>query len=418
MQVEFPLRVGVAVLAVAAIVVTGGSMVFATDGGDRSYNSMDEAIVTLEDGSELWPYTSRSPSADDRTLALNLIIYGDADMTRHILQERQFRDWQEVNESREDLAPAEEFDVGLNQTTLGWGHAHGANRWIWVNSSQGEHVWLGEAYQLERGDYLGHRHHIRVYEDPEHGQWSALQAHAEHWDWFHLRHTVHSIEESQLAVDEELYDRWYVDELYRERFGNDASSDSDGWVTIVHLDDEWLPELVGMLVIGLGAMASVGARERIREMLATPVVGTGVRALSLIAGIVLAYHLVRFGAVGLERSLIALNPKLIVAIFYPLLVVGLPVLTYLLARKIDATTAFWAATIGFVVATFVDYTYLGVMRIPLETFVHRAALAIAIGLIAAGASMTAREPEVVTGYVRTGVILWFVAVCLPLLQFL
>ncbi|MFC7114337.1 hypothetical protein ACFQH2_04285 [Natronoarchaeum sp. GCM10025703] len=56
-------------------------------------------------------------------------------------------------------------------------------------------------------------------------------------------------------------------------------------------------------------------------------------------------------------------------------------------------------------------------RLPLDTFVHRGALAVAIGLIAAGASQTAREPGVEHGYVRTGVLLWVVAVTIPLLQF-
>lgn len=418
MQIELPLRVGIIVLAVAAVVVTGGSMVFASGGGDSAYDNMGTAVVTLDDDTELWPYTSRSPSPNDRTLGLNLIIYGDVNETRHILQHRQFVEWEEVDEDREDIAPAEDFDVDLNQTALGWGHAHGADRWIWVDPPNGEPMWLGESYQLAEGDYLGERNHIRVYEDPDAGQWSALQGHVEHWDWFHLRHTVHSVEESQLAVEEEFVDRWYVDELYRERFGNDAASDADGWVTVIRLEDTVLPHVVGALLVGLGAVMSAGVRERVGNVASEPAILTGIRALSLVLAIVLAYHAIRFGAVGLERVIDGINPKLIVAGFYPLLVVGLPVIAYLLARPLDVTTAFWAATLGFVVATFVDYTYLGVMRIPLETFVHRGALAIGIGMIAAGASLTAREPERITGHVRTGVILWLVAVGLPLLQFL
>ena len=418
MKIELPLRTGVLVLVVAAVVVTGGSIVFAEGVQDPAYDSFEEAVVTLEDDTEKWPYTSRSESHHDRTLGLNLIIYGDVEHTRYLLQQQEFRDWEEVDEDREDIAAAEDFDLDLNQTPLGWGHAAGADRWIWVNPPHGESQWLSEAYQLEQGDYLGHRHHIRAYEDPERGQWTALQAHAEHWDWFHLRHTVHSIETSQLAVEEEFVDRWFVEDLSRHRFGNDASSDGDGWVTVIHLEDDILPTFLGMLAFGVAAVSTGRVRDRMNELIAEPAIETGIRSLGLIVGIILAYHAIRFGAIGIERTFPMVSPKYVVAGFYPLLVVGMPVIAYLISRGLDASSAFWAATLGFVIATFIDYTYLEVFRIPLETFVHRGALAVGIGLIAAGASETAREPGRVTGYVRTGVILWLVAIAVPLLQFI
>lgn len=418
MQIQLPLRVGILALAIVVLLVLGGSLVFADGQADPVYTSMDEALVTLDDDTQLWPYTSRSPSANDRTLGLNLVIYGDIEHTRYILQQQQFRDWQEVDEDREDIAAAEDFDVDFNQTGLSWGQAAGADRWVWVNPADGEPVWLGEAYQLEQGDYLGHRHHIRAYEDPVEGEWTALQAHVEHWDWFHLRHTVHSIEESQLAVEAEFHNRWFVSELTRVHFGNDASSDGDGWVTIIELDEEVLPLLFGALTLTIASFAIAVPRERLSRVATHPHVFIAGRILGVMSAIIVFYFFVRFGAVGLERVFAGANPKLIVAAFYPLLVVGMPTVVYLLARQLDATTAFWAATLAFVVATFIDYTYLGVFRIPLETFVHRAALAIAIGLIAAGASHTSRTPGSITGYVRTGVLLWAVAVAIPLFQFI
>lgn len=140
--------------------------------------------------------------------------------------------------------------------------------------------------------------------------------------------------------------------------------------------------------------------------------------MAVVTALVGLYVLVRFGAIWTERLFPDVNPKLIVSIFYPILIIGMPVLAYLLSRQLGSTHAFIAASAGFIIAIFVDFTYLAVLRLPLDMFIHRIAMSVAIGFIAAGASQTARKPDVELGHVRTGVLLWLVAISIPLLQFL
>lgn len=414
MRVELEVKTALLILLAVLVTLSLGSAVGAQLAGDPPQDDHLADAVELEDGSILWPYTSGSTSFADRTLSINLIIYGPPEHTSYVLQDAPFTEWDAVSEEREDIAPAEDHDI--NESTLGWGGAEGSKRYVWVDpADQSAGQWLSESYQLESGDYLGHRQHIRAFEDPGEGRWTVLQGHEEHWDWFHLRHSVHSVEDTQLSVESELGGRWYVEEYYRADFGNDQSADADGWVTIIHLDEELIPVALGALVL-VGGM-STATRELRGYVYDDPHLSAGVHAFLVMGVIAGAYLLVRFGALAVERNVAAADPKLIVAVGYPLLVVGLPVLAYLSARQLDATVAFWAAIIGFVGGIMIDYTYLGVTRLPLEAFVHRIGLAIAIGLIAAGASQTAREPDARRGYVRTGVLLWIVAIVLPLWQF-
>lgn len=414
MSVEVRPSTAVTVLALVIATIAGASIVSAEL--SESAPTHEPETVPLEDGSELWPYTSREPNTHERTLSINLVVYGDADVTERALRQSSLGDWEDVAEDEQDIAPAEEFELDGNATsTVAWGGADGATRYVYVDPAEGTPVWLVESYQLAEGDYLGDRRHIRAYNDPVEDDWTAMQAHDEHWDWFHLRHTVHSIEDSQLAVEEEFVDRWYVESLSRDRFGNDESSDADGWVTIVDLEDRAAYLLFAGLL--LGSIRVARTVEHGRELWSNDDLQTTLRSLLAVGVLVALYLAIRFGAIGAERLLSELNPKLIVAVFYPLLVLGFPVAAYLTTRQLDRAQAFTAAALGFTVAIFLDYTFMSVTTLPLDTFVHRGALAVGIGLIAAGASQTARNSGMESGSVRTGALLWVVAVTLPLLQF-
>lgn len=417
MRIELRPITAIGILFAVLVLISGSSIVASEFIADVD-SDREVETVELADGTEIWPYTSRGPTYDERTLSLNLIIYGDPMATEFMLRHSTVGEWVEIDEERQDIAPAEEFDIDTNRTSVAWGGADGAVRYTNVQSSNtnGNAIWMTESYQLADGEYLGARHHIRAYVDPINENWTAFQAHDEHWDWFHLRHTVHSIESSQSYVEAEFIDHWMVDDLRRERFGNDASSDADGWVTVIDLDRETTSILMGALFLASIEFGRV--TNNIRTFREQDEFRMAVYGLGVILSIIALYMGIRFGAIWIERFDPTLNPKLIVATFYPLLVIGLPVVTYLSARPLDRIPAFTAGTLGFVLAMFMDYTYLGVAALPIDTFVHRAALAVALGFIAAGASRTARHPEATFGLVRTGVLIWVLAVIIPILQFL
>lgn len=414
MRVEIQPRTAVVLLFIVLAVTVSGSLVGTELSADEQVAEFE--MTTLEDGTQLYPYTSKGQTTGERTLALNMIVYADADATEYVLREQSAGEWEELDENEFDIARDE--TIFENESSIAWGAADGSVRYAYIEPPGERGRWVDESYQLKDGTYLGERHHIRAYTDPTDGNWTAMQAHWEHWDWFDLRHSVHSVEESQSYVESEFFDRWYVADLSREWVGNDLSSDGDGWVSVIELRDELLAALLGATIIGsLRTRAQRGERMFTRLQNDAGIQMT-VQSLLVVASIVALVLFVRLGAVRTELLFPEMNPKLLVVVFYPLLVCGLPVVAYLTARQLEPVPAFTAATIGFVLAMFFDFSQLGVSSLTLQTFIHRGALAVALGFIAAGASQTARSPVFVLGHVRTGVLLWVVAVGLPLLRHL
>ena len=420
MRIEIRPVVAVGVLFFVLLVAVAGpaAMASVTDSGGSERQVPGVETVELEDGSEVWPYTSRSPNFGDRTLALNLVVYGNTSLTEWSLRTEEFTDaeWRDVEEDEYDLGPGEEdgnqsvFSPTDVDGGAGLGEADGAVRWTYVETSAGESYWLQESYQLKDGSYLGARDHLRAYEDPADDNWTVFQAHSEHWDWFQIRHTVHSIEETQATVELEFVEHPIVDDVIRERWGNDRSSDSDGWATVVDLNDGAAPILLGALIF-----ASVHTL-RWRRLQEDEEARTVIHAISAAGSIVAVSAFVRFGAVRAEYAFPDVHIHLVAAAFYPALVIGLPVCAYLTTRQLESRHAFTAVFVGFIIATLMDFTAVGVTTVTLDTFLHRATLAVALGFIAAGASRTARDPGEHHGYVRTGVLLWIVALVIPLLH--
>lgn len=420
MRIEVRPVAAVTVLFLVVLVVVAGPAVMAsvTDSGEPERDIPGVTTVELEDGSEVWPYTSRSQNFGDRTLALNLVVYGNTSLTEWALRTDAHTDaeWRDVEDDEYDMGPGDEDG---NQSSIvpddiqggaGLGEADGAVRWTYVETPSGETHWLRESYQLKDGSYLGQRDHLRAYEDPENDNWTVFQAHSEHWDWFQIRHTVHSIEETQATVELEFVDHPIVEGVIRDRWGNDRSSDSNGWATVVTLNDGMAPLLLGGLIF-----ASVHTL-RWRQLHQNEEVRTLTQSVVAAGSIVAVFAFVRFGAVRAEYAFPDVHIHLVAATFYPILVFGLPVSAYLTARQLDRRHAFTAVFVGFIVAMLIDYTSVGVTAVSLEAFLHRATLAVALGFIAAGASRTAREPNRKPGYVRTGVLLWLVALVIPLLH--
>lgn len=395
------------ILAVLLVVVTGSVMAAAFTGvGDTS--EPESQYVELKDGTVLWPYHSQTPGYATRTLPLNVVIYGDATATERLLREGGVGEWEEIPEDQQDVDPEEGPDTAGE--TVGWGYAGGATRYVYLEPGDGSPPrWTYADYQLRDGDYLGSRHHIRAYTDPSEGNWTVMQAHREHWDWFRLRHTVHSVEDSQSYVEEQFLNRWYVADVHREYFRNDRGSDADGWVTVIELPD-WLSLTASFLVVG-----SFGAAIR-RFEFSLGRSGTVARSALLAGAVAGPYLFVRFAAIAIERTFPWLAPKLIVVLFHPVLVVGVPVAAYLAARPLDMIRAFAIASLSFLIALLIDYTFLGIHTLPLDVFLYHVVVAAAVGFIAAGASRLGRDSDVEFGAVRTGVLLWMAIGLLPLLR--
>lgn len=421
----FSRRLSAAVFAFLLVlsVLTVGSLAFTSEA--ESANDPANSVVEVETGSSIiWPYTSRTTTFDGRTLPLNLIVYGNTTETRLHLEEQSEGSWNETEPEEEDIGPRENAD-SIRGTTTAWGSASGSTRYTYVSPGRVEDVdetdktyengvWLEESYQLHDGDYLGSRHHIRAYESPDGGEWTAMQAHSEHWDWFLLRHTVDSVETAQRNVESEFMDRWFVRNITREHMDNDRGSDADGWVTVVELKGHDAP--IHLLMGGL-LFASIFSQVGYR-IPNQPTRGTRTaRAVALSGALIAVYLFVRFGAITVERQL-SPDPRIIAAAFYPLIFAGLPICTYLLARSLDRPLAFSAASLGFAVAILLDYTILGVTTLPVNVLVHRFSAAVALGFIAVGASQVERFSSTHHGFIRTGVTLWVVALLLPLLELL
>jgi hypothetical protein len=141
----------------------------------------DQLVSPDGTASYIWPYTSRSRSVAGRTLAINVVVRGEPGRVRTALQDRSDVNWTTVE------GDADVTDEVVDQSP--WRAARGAARYTYVTSDpevRGE--WVRAEYQLGTGAYLGRRVHVRAYPTPS-GNWTALQAHEEYWDWFRLRHT-------------------------------------------------------------------------------------------------------------------------------------------------------------------------------------------------------------------------------------
>jgi len=408
------LRPATTVVVLLFVVAAGaGGAVVVTEADETRADTMTRTVPLGSDaGGQLWLYTSPRPSFEAATLPLNVVVFGDPTDVRRKLLESRRGDWNETDPDEQDVASEESLPVA-NATSIAWDEASGARRYVYFTDDE-RRFWFPESYQLHDGTYLGSRHHVRAYVGPEDsGQWTAMQAHHEHWDWFQARHVVTSIDESQSHLEREFVDGELGPEVTRRPIQTADGPVFDGWVTIVdYRGGGTIAALVPIVLLGAVGRRLVRRGRRYASGYRSGDVRAGVLAVATIA-LLLS---VRLAGVELERAL-DVPPNWIAFVLYPVLFVGPPVLTYLLARPLDRPRAFSAASVGFLAAVLLDYSYLGVTHMPLGTLVHRGALAVALGLIAAGASRTEREDTSRVQHLRLGVLLWVGATVIPLLRF-
>lgn len=346
-------------------------------------------VEPADGGTKLWPYTSRARGFEGRTLGINMVFYGETTEIHTALTERSALEWEDEpiaeGEADSETVSAERLEVDPEAEEIGdvisWSPAEGSRRYTYVEVD-GEGEWMDRSYELHSGTYLGQRMHIRAYEDPV-GEWTAVQIHEEHWDWFRLRHTVTGISDPQRDLEEEFMGEPYVESVVRMPFENE-SADSDGWVTGIHLAGLALP----IVLTGLIGRSRRGVRETSRFLRRRR------REIALGAGLFGVYTVVRWLGIAGELVFSELSPKVVAAPLYLLLIVGTPAIAYSLGRGSDGVWAFTFAGLGLGAAIVGDYAAMGTSVLPLRVVLHRIAVLLAIGLIALGGAKAVESDEI------------------------
>lgn len=404
------LRPAVAVLVLAAVLVAGlsGSIIFT----EVTEDEVDPELPTVDlehDDRDLWIYTANGKSFDRASIAINLVIYGNpTELRDHLLDTGE---WNETDEDVQAVDPSESIAI-FNASFVDWGDAEGESRYIYLTDNGGGQ-WYTDDYQIHDGDFFGSRYHARMFPSPDNRNWTAIQAHYEHWDWFGSRHIVSSTEEAQRYLENDIIEAT-TGPVIRIHVGVTDHIDFDGWLTVGDLTgNRTVPgaAIVGILLIG----ATLTGRVVERFVRSDLMKSQELRTLLLASGSIAVLLSVRLLGVGLEQYADLMSLAIYLPL-YPVVLLGPPVVTYLLARPLDRSWAFVGGAGGFALAVIFDFTYLGVTLIPVDILVHRAGLAVALGLIAAGASRTERESEDVINHLQFGVLLWLVGVILPLLR--
>ncbi|WP_299235399.1 hypothetical protein [Natronomonas sp.] len=368
---------GVAVVLLASL---GGAVLVAgpLSEADAGESREPTLVAPAEGGTDLWPYTASERRYETRTLGINMVFYADQADVRTALVERSAVEWrdEQVHEGDADAATVSHERVRIDPDadsipeTLSWSDAEGSTRYTYLRADGGGR-WVEESYQLHAGTYLGQRRHVRAYGDPA-GEWTAVQIHGEHWDWFRLRHTVTGVSEPQRDLEREFLDDPGVERVVRIPFGNERL-DGDGWASGVHFDGVAAPALLTLLVVGRTDLPRVASRIVAHR-----------REIALAGGIFGIHTAVRWIGVATERLLPSVSPTLIAVPLYVALVVGVPVTAHLLARGSGRTRAFGLAALGLGAAIVADFAAMGVSAIPIETVLHRLSVLLAVGSIAAG----------------------------------
>lgn len=356
-------------LALIVVVGLAGSGIhgaFFGDAGTETGSPDPRSLIQPGDAEHyLWPYTSRTRTVEGRTLAINVVIHGEPDRVETALRGTLDGNWTDVEG---DEPPAVDAANVTNDTfDPDWGVAQGAARYTYITTDPGATgTWITADYQLASGTYFGHRTHIRAYTSSAIG-WTALQAHEEYWDWYRLRHTVTGVAPGARVVEQDLRHEPGVDTISRIYHGMKGGG-SDGWLTVI--------ELAALVLVG----SVVPARPRAAH---AKDVGLPVA----LAGIVLG---VRSLGLGLEAAAPGMNPHLITAALYPILVVGPPIAVTLLAPNRPVERVLAGTFLGLGAGFLLDFGAVGVSMVPVPLVLHRLALIGALGIFALGIARSDR----------------------------
>jgi hypothetical protein len=388
-------------LVLVALLLALGGLGLLIDRSDSGPAEPESADLFRFEGQEsgFWPYVTPRPVVT-RHGPTNLVVRADS----------QDLVWALTRTPGEGAGA----DAGRPNTTAGsaieptpieWERTTGAPRYMYVfDGESGE--WVRETSHVMDGTYYGARQHARLYASPRPDEpWTAVQAHAEHFDWFTLGHVVENVEYAQAHVEADLADdRQSVTVRQVDLHNEDA--DGDGWASIVTLAILVLPIGIGLSVSGRSGVGaqSVDAESPIalRERCTRPVGALAVALPALVLG-------VRAGGLLLEATDGLVPIAAIGILLYPAIGIGIPAVTVLLGRHIDrATDAAATATVPLLAGMLLDYAVVDVTAVTLQVIAHRGGLVFALGLVAAGAVTTSRQERRVDWVLAAGLGLWAV----------
>ena len=388
----------------------------------------EQLVQPTEGGSYIWPYTSRARSTDSRTLAINLIIYGDDERVRQALVDQSELEWEETDPEEQD-AETNTTDITSREETTKWHEARGSTRYTYFDTTPhgGEGGWVRESYQLHTGAYLGSR---IIFEPIRHPQMTGLQSKSTRSIG---TGSVSDIQDSRNTLEADFIGQPYVDEVRRE-YHNTHRGWNDGWLSVIELAT--LASLTPIGILGLIGMIT-GDTLRIIWRGTRQLVGW-IRANSrgfILAGVLSGLFLgVRSAGLLLETTLPWITPKAFVAILYPILVTGLPLAAIVFSRPLKAATrflrlqygvswlgrplepqpAFVFTVVGLGAAFVLDFAGLGITTVPIELLLYRLGLLFALGLMAAGAARSDIQGK---GLLGLGLVGWIVGLVMPLVGY-
>jgi len=357
-----------------------------------------ERNMVQPEGSEsaFSPYLS-STKQHKKGSSVNVVVRADLDTTLQRMTETgncNVTQGEEQEVGPEELS-AEQIELDTaGGTSMEWDEAGGATRYAFVNDTNrnGDGEFVTESAQIHFGDYYGHRYHIRMYEAPNpNDEWVIMKAHNEHFDWFTLRHAVHGNDEAQRQVELDFRNQPFTDEVWRMYAGNDEPYDNDGWMTVVEF--AWMFPL-----FMIGAISRQRLRDSARRLwqglsyvdrrrLRAAYNRLTLNHVLLFGGIVGLYFGVRVGGILLERHVPALTMHNIAGLLYPFIAVGIPLVTYLIARRMTRRMDAGVVAAGALsTAVMLDLLALSVAVMPIGIVLQRAGIVLALGLIAIGST--------------------------------
>ena len=424
---------------------------------------------------KLWPYTSRQRRFETLTLPINVVVLGNDTRIRWFLMTGRNVNWNESEgewqgvggEAVTEMTGSQAWYDSHGATRYTYIQSSKDPYGGWVDESYQLHDgdYFGTRYHLRA--YSGGRVNT---------SWTAIQAHHEYWDWFRLRHTVGSTADARRYVETQFYGSAAVERVGRERYANGGISDADGWVTVAVMREPTPPKpgdagtgtglgpgtevrtgpgtgtetgtgpgtatptatpsgttrngtattngvqqsarsaqssIAWALTAALlaGAVLSFGTTDVQRRLHEIEVSSTD-RLLALVAVALLTMPSLRWASIAAERTLPWLPVKVIAGSGYLVIAIGLPLAVVSLARETRADRAAPLAAVGLGAGTLIDYTLVGITLVPVAVMLHRLALVLTLGLLAAaGTRLRTDRPghvalPVVAALIWVGVLVW------------